>query len=225
MAFCQQCGTQNPDGSRFCTGCGADLTAQAAPQQAAPVNPNPAPYQQFGQTPQPINPGSFGNYGTPAGLSKKEFLDLPTNSKLKSNLRYTMIASVVITILTVIMNIISIEREKAEILNTARNNMFYYVDEDALNKVVIANYTWLALLAVSAILVLVAYFALNMYVAIAGAVVYVISMIILLTQGGRPTITGIAMIAVLIFMPYNLFTLNKQYEEYKAQNGMSGMNL
>lgn len=40
MAFCQQCGTQNPDGSRFCTGCGADLTAQAAPQQAAPVNPN-----------------------------------------------------------------------------------------------------------------------------------------------------------------------------------------
>ena len=222
MAFCQQCGTQNPDGSRFCTGCGADLTAQAAPQQAAPVNPNPAPYQQFGQTPQAFAQSGIGNYGTPAGLSKKDFLNQPENAKLKSNLRYTMIASVVITILTLIMNIISIEREKAEILNKARNNMFYYVDEDALNKVVRANYTWLALLAVSAILVLAAYLALNMYVAIAGAVVYVISMIILLTQGGRPTITGIAMIAVLIFMPYNLFTLNKQYEEYK---GRSGMNL
>ena len=222
MAFCQQCGTQNPDGSRFCTGCGADLTAQAAPQQAAPVNPNPASYQQFGQTPQAFAQSGIGNYGTPAGLSKKDFLNQPENAKLKSNLRYTMIASVVITILTLIMNIISIEREKAEILNTARNNMFYYVDEDALNKVVRANYTWLALLAVSAILVLAAYLALNMYVAIAGAVVYVISMIILLTQGGRPTITGIAMIAVLIFMPYNLFTLGKQYDEYK---GRSGMNL
>ena len=221
MAFCQQCGTQNPDGSRFCTGCGADLTAQAAPQQAAPVNPNPAPYQQFGQTPQAFAQSGIGNYGTPAGLSKQEFLNLPENAKLKSNLRYTMIASVVITILTVIMNIISIERQKAEILNTARNNVFYYVDEDALNKIVRANYTWLALLAVSAILVLAAYLALNMYVAIAGAVVYVISMIILLTQGGRPTITGIAMIAVLIFMPYNLFTLGKQYDEYKGRSGMN----
>ena len=228
MAFCQQCGTQNPDGSRFCTGCGADLTAQAAPQQAAPVNPNMGGQQvysqqpTYGQTPQAFAQSGIGNYGTPAGLSKKDFLNQPENAKLKNNLRYTMIASVVITILTLIMNIISIEREKAEILNTARNNMFYYVDEDALNKVVRANYTWLALLAVSAILVLAAYLALNMYVAIAGAVVYVISMIILLTQGGRPTITGIAMIAVLIFMPYNLFTLGKQYDEYK---GRSGMNL
>ncbi len=222
MAFCQQCGTQNPDGSRFCTGCGADLTAQAAPQQAAPVNPNPASYQQpYGQAPQPFVQSGIGNYGTPAGLSKQEFLNLPENTKLKNNLKSTMIASVVITILTVIMNIISIERQKAEILNTARNNMFYYVDEDALNKVIRANYTWLALLAVSAILVLAAYFILNMYAAIAGAVVYVISMIILLTQGGRPTITGIAMIAVLIFMPYNLFTLGKQYDEYKGRSGMS----
>ena len=84
MAFCQQCGTQNPDGSRFCTGCGADLTAQAAPQQAAPVNPNPAPYQQFGQTPQAFAQSGIGNYGTPVGLSKQEFLNLPENTKTKN---------------------------------------------------------------------------------------------------------------------------------------------
>ena len=78
MAFCQQCGTQNPDGSRFCTGCGADLTAQAAPQQAAPVNPNMGGQQvysqqpTYGQTPQAFAQSGIGNYGTPAGLSKKD---------------------------------------------------------------------------------------------------------------------------------------------------------
>lgn len=30
MAICKRCGTQNPDGSQFCMGCGANLTTQPA---------------------------------------------------------------------------------------------------------------------------------------------------------------------------------------------------
>ncbi len=30
MAFCAKCGSQNPDGSQFCTGCGAKLGAGGA---------------------------------------------------------------------------------------------------------------------------------------------------------------------------------------------------
>ena len=84
MAFCQQCGTQNPDGNRFCTGCGADLTAQAAP-----VSTNPAGYQQqpYGQAPQPFAQQGVPGYRVPAGLSKKEFLNLPTNSKIKGSIK------------------------------------------------------------------------------------------------------------------------------------------
>ncbi|NYT13304.1 MAG: zinc-ribbon domain-containing protein, partial [Candidatus Methanofastidiosa archaeon] len=33
MTFCASCGSQNPDGSQFCTGCGAKLGA------GAPANP------------------------------------------------------------------------------------------------------------------------------------------------------------------------------------------
>ena len=36
--FCEKCGTQLPDGSTFCTACGAQLNAPAAPQ-AAPAQP------------------------------------------------------------------------------------------------------------------------------------------------------------------------------------------
>lgn len=36
--FCPSCGTQNPDGSKFCAGCGGALTPASAPQQE-PVQP------------------------------------------------------------------------------------------------------------------------------------------------------------------------------------------
>ena len=55
--FCNECGANNPDGSKFCNDCGARLMqpksqVQAQPQQVAPAigNPvapvNPAPVQQ-----------------------------------------------------------------------------------------------------------------------------------------------------------------------------------
>lgn len=62
--FCSKCGTNNPDGATFCSGCGAPL---AAPQQAqAPQQPYAQapqqPQQPYGQAPQqPYAQGpSFG---------------------------------------------------------------------------------------------------------------------------------------------------------------------
>ena len=213
MAFCQQCGTQNPDGSRFCTGCGADLTAQAAPQQAAPVNPNPAPYQQFGQTPQACAQ-SYNNYGLQTTLPKDAFLRLPENSKLNSNIRTTVILTIVISIITFIVNIIMIEQMKA----TVENNPLLYIKED----VMAANYVWLILIVLAAGCTFIAYKMLNMIPAIIGVVIYIISMIVVLSAGGSVSVMGYITAVALIMLPYHLFTLNKQYEEYK---GRSGMNL
>ncbi len=41
--FCKQCGTQLPDGTGFCTACGAPQGVQSAPVNPAPVNPAPTP--------------------------------------------------------------------------------------------------------------------------------------------------------------------------------------
>jgi len=212
MAFCQQCGTQNPDGSRFCTGCGADLTAQAAPQQAAPVNPNPAPYQQFGQTPQAFAQ-SYNNYGLQTTLPKDAFLRLPENSKLNSNIRTTVILTIVISIITFIVNIIMIEQMKA----TVENNPLLYIKED----VMAANYVWLILIVLAAGCTFIAYKMLNMIPAIIGVVIYIISMIVVLSAGGSVSVMGYITAVALIMLPYHLFTLNKQYEEYKGRSGMN----
>lgn len=60
MAFCTKCGTQIPDGSTFCTSCGAPIGAAAQAAQAAQTTPPPAPapmpqqqYQQY-QQPAPM---------------------------------------------------------------------------------------------------------------------------------------------------------------------------
>ena len=212
MAFCQQCGTQNPDGSRFCTGCGADLTAQAAPQQAAPVNPVTAGYQQFTQTQQPFAQ-SYNNYGLQTTLPKDAFLRLPENSKLNSNIRSTVILTIVISIITFIANIILIENMKAEV----ENNPLLYLKED----VMAANYVWLILIVLAAGCTFIAYKMLNMIPAIIGVVIYIISMIVVLSAGGSVSIMGYITAVALIMLPYHLFTLNKQYEEYKGRSGMN----
>lgn len=57
MITCSVCGTQNPDGTQYCEGCGVELTSTtAAPEnppapapEAAPAEPNPA-------APQPAEP-------------------------------------------------------------------------------------------------------------------------------------------------------------------------
>ena len=216
MAFCQQCGTQNPDGSRFCTGCGADLTAQVAPQQAAPVNPNPAPYQQqptYGQTPQAFAQSGIGNYGTPAGLSKKDFLNLPENSKTKSNIKATAIIAPIIAIATIILSIVELEEYK----NTLRLKGYYLIDGYMSNYYIL----WSALI-ISAVFAIVAYFMLNIVPSIIATVSFLFGMIFAVSKGARMSFWGYAMVVMLIFMIYYLHVFNKQYEEYK---GRSGMNL
>ena len=53
--FCEKCGVQLPDGTAFCTQCGADLRAAEAPAPtAAPaVDPTPAPAVAVEPTPAP----------------------------------------------------------------------------------------------------------------------------------------------------------------------------
>ncbi len=43
--FCNQCGTQNQDGVRFCVNCGADLAASQQPQTTPNQQPQGNPYQ------------------------------------------------------------------------------------------------------------------------------------------------------------------------------------
>lgn len=116
-------------------------------------------------------------------------------------------------IATLIINIFTIEAEKARI----EADPWLVIDESVLK----ANYTWLALLTVSVIITVAAYFTLNMFVGIAAAVVYIISMIVILSNGGTVSFLGFAMVVFLVFMPYNLFTLGKQYDEYKGRSGMN----
>ena len=67
--FCENCGNQIPDGSKFCGGCGAKVEpAQAAPQRPVPPPPPPVntppvqsapPRQQTYASPQPaVRPGT-----------------------------------------------------------------------------------------------------------------------------------------------------------------------
>ena len=64
--FCNNCGAQLPDGSKFCTACGATLAQDAAPQQ--PQQPGGYQPQQGGypQQPQggyPQQPGGYPQQG------------------------------------------------------------------------------------------------------------------------------------------------------------------
>lgn len=43
MKKCNHCGTENPEGARFCRGCGQPMTDAAAQPAAAPAAPAPAP--------------------------------------------------------------------------------------------------------------------------------------------------------------------------------------
>lgn len=67
--FCPQCGNNNPDGSAFCSGCGAPLNVNEQPVQEAPQpeyqQPQPeyqAPQPEY-QQPQPV----YQEYQAPQG--------------------------------------------------------------------------------------------------------------------------------------------------------------
>ncbi len=79
MKYCPNCNQPCEDAEVFCGNCGASLNAAPAPQSA----PNQAPYQG-GYT----APGPYATYGAaPRVSTKKEFLNLPENKKVKSEIK------------------------------------------------------------------------------------------------------------------------------------------
>lgn len=55
--ICPKCGTQNPDGTKFCSGCGTPLASDAAPMDATRVQPTPAqPQPQPAAAPSSYQP-------------------------------------------------------------------------------------------------------------------------------------------------------------------------
>ena len=49
LMFCPNCGSTNPDGAKFCAGCGADMTTGSAPVQEQVVYTQPVPTKQPGK--------------------------------------------------------------------------------------------------------------------------------------------------------------------------------
>ncbi len=79
--FCKQCGTQLPDGTGFCTACGAPQGAPQAAPQNAPVNP--MPYPQPNMMPNiPVNtqPSPIGIYFKKVLKQITSFLKAPSHT-------------------------------------------------------------------------------------------------------------------------------------------------
>ncbi len=69
MKYCGSCGQPSDDAAKFCESCGSPFPADNAPPAS-----DPAPYVQ-----SPVY--------TPRVTTKKEFLDLPENKKVKSEIK------------------------------------------------------------------------------------------------------------------------------------------
>lgn len=69
--FCPKCGRQNPDGAKFCGGCGGNMPAmQAQPVQTPPpVAPPPQPVQPMMYQQQPAAPAQMPYVPSNMGLA------------------------------------------------------------------------------------------------------------------------------------------------------------
>ncbi len=102
MKTCPSCGAVCNDNEKFCGNCGYSfLEGGAAPspaQPAAPVYPDYA--QTYAQTfTQPVS-------GTPKAASKKEFMKLPENKKIHSELKGAAIITFICAGVTLLMGIV-----------------------------------------------------------------------------------------------------------------------
>ena len=71
MSFCTNCGTQIPDGSRFCPNCGAPVGANPQPQYQAPQQPQKMSYMdrvREARAKQPLSKVKWYHYAIAAAL-------------------------------------------------------------------------------------------------------------------------------------------------------------
>ena len=87
MKYCSSCGQPCEDAQKFCNNCGAPFPAEQAldPAEPAPVS-----------APQYVSPA-------PRATTKKEFLALPENEKLRKDLRSTAIICYVCAGITAVL--------------------------------------------------------------------------------------------------------------------------
>ena len=87
MKYCPRCGAAVEEGSKFCVTCGEPLTGNAAPAEG------------FSDVPAPVY--------APKAATKKEFLDLPENSKMKKEINSSAIISYICAGITLLVAIVA----------------------------------------------------------------------------------------------------------------------
>lgn len=118
MIVCPKCGKELPDGTKFCSKCGANLTElaaqaapqdaapQAAPQQAAPQDaaPQAAPQQAAPQAaPQQATPQAAPQQAAPQDGAAQEGM----NEKKKKIVKYAAIGAAVLVFLFLVISLFS----------------------------------------------------------------------------------------------------------------------
>ena len=99
MKTCPSCGAACNDTEKFCGSCGHSfLEADAAPSQAQPVAPA---YPDYPQT-----YAQSAAY-TPKAATKKEFMKLPENKKIRSELNGAAIITFVCAAINVILGVVT----------------------------------------------------------------------------------------------------------------------
>lgn len=107
MKNCPYCGQPNQDSAKFCTSCGAALTEQAPDTNTVS---NSLYAEKPSYTPsEPIAPAPAYAPATayaPAVTTKKEFIQLPENAKLKKELKTSGILCYVCAGITLVMGLL-----------------------------------------------------------------------------------------------------------------------
>lgn len=107
--FCPKCGTSLQDDQAFCPNCGTRVASPEAPQTDGPGQPfTAAGANSMGGQPytQPFYPNGGQSFG-PRCATKKEFLMLPENKKLRSQIRGAAIICYICGGLTLLLMLVS----------------------------------------------------------------------------------------------------------------------
>ena len=97
MKYCPNCGQPVEEGTKFCATCGAPIQAAQTPVQQPVQTPVQQPVQQ------PTFPGAAAPQ---KAATKKEFLELPENAKLKKEINTSGIFCYVCAALSVVVGVL-----------------------------------------------------------------------------------------------------------------------